>query len=340
MLIAARPRQGPLRGLLQGSPSPLIGGAWSVMASSPALVFEDVVKTYPGGVAALGGASFTVPRGVLAGLVGPNGSGKTTSFRLAMGFARPTAGSVLTLGVDPWREERIRSRVGYLPERPVYPLEATVERLLVHGARLLGLGDPEGEARRWARVMGLLDRLNQPIGSLSRGYLQRLGLAYALLGEPELLLLDEPTANLDPQARLEILDLIKTLSEDLSATVVVSTHILPEMQRVANYLVILVRGRVVDHGPLGSLVERYRARGIYEVYTAPGASRRVASMLVLDEAVAGVEIVSGDRLLVKATPGMGLEKLLQRLEGEGLVAGYQLRTGSLEEIYMSVVAGS
>ncbi|BES82269.1 ABC transporter ATP-binding protein [Pyrodictium abyssi] len=304
-----------------------------------AVVFENVWKIFPGGAAALQGASFSIPEGALAGIVGPNGSGKTTSLRLAMGFATPTRGRVEVLGVVPWNSGEVRARIGYLPERPVYPLNVSVEKLLVHGARLLGLPDPYGEARRWARVVGLTGYLSARIGSLSRGYLQRLGLAYALLGEPELMLLDEPTTNLDPAARLEILDLIRSIGSDLSTTIVVSTHILPEMQRVANYLVVLVQGRVAVHGPLPELVKRYRAEGVYEISTAPRAARRAAARLIAEDVVRGVEVVGDSRLLVKARPGPEVEELLSRLKAEGLVESYTLRTGSIEQLYVSITGG-
>jgi len=301
-----------------------------------AVVFSDVWKLY-GRNEALKGASFRIPSGVMAGLVGPNGSGKTTSFRLSLGLARPSRGSVEVLGLDPWRAEEVRERIGYLPEKPMYPPDATVERFLTHSARLRGLGDPEGEARRAARLAGLEGRLGDPIGALSRGYLQRVGLAYAFLGSPELLLLDEPTANLDPLARVEILDLIRTVGEDLGATVVVSTHILPEMERVANYLVALAWGRVVDYGELRELASRYGAEAYYRVETAPGGERETAALLIRSEAVRGVEVLGEGVVGVKGSAG--LERLLEELQARGVVRGYRVERASLEQLYRRLLGG-
>jgi len=296
----------------------------------PVLVFRDVWKLYPGGVAALAGASFSIPRGVLAGLVGPNGSGKTTSFRLAMGFARPSRGVVRVLGVDPWRREDVRSRLGYLPEKPVYPPRLQVGFLLEHMARLK-TGDV-GEARRLARLVGLEGLLSRPVGTLSRGYLQRLGLALAFMGSPELLLLDEPTANLDPSARMEILGLIRSLARETGATVVVSTHILPEMQRVANYIVALEGGRVAAAGPVASLAKSMGATLVYEVEAE--APREAAAELIRGSQVRAVE-VAGPRLLrVYASPDV--EELLAELARRGLVRDYRAVGGSIEELYRRI----
>ena len=310
------------------------------MPGRAAIVFDKVWKVY-GRVEVLRGASFRVPSGVLAGLVGPNGSGKTTSLRLALGLARPNRGIVEVLGSDPWSDEEVRQRIGYLPEKPLYPPDVTVERFLAHAARLRGLPRPWEEARRVARLTGIVDWLSCSIGSLSRGYLQRLGLAYALLGTPELLLLDEPTANLDPVARVEILELVKTLAEDLGATVVVSTHILPEMERIAGYLVAIVAGRVVDYGSLGELLARYGAESVYEAETAPGAAREIAATLIRSKQVKGVEVAGEHVLIVRSVPGgaKALESLLSELQDKGLLRSYRLRTGSLEQLYRVLAAG-
>lgn len=302
--------------------------------SGTALVFRDVWKTYPGGVTALAGASFSIPRGVLAGLVGPNGSGKTTSFRIALGFVRPSRGRVEVLGVDPWRREEVRRRIGYLPEKPVYPQRVPVWLLLEHVARVKT--GRAGEAVRAARLVGLEGFLSRPVGSLSRGYLQRLGLALAFIGDPELLLLDEPTANLDPASRAEILGLIRDFARSSGATVIVSTHILPEMQRVANYLVALEKGRVVAAGPVADLARSIGATVVYEVEAAN--PREAAAALIRSEKVRAVEVPGGGRVVVYASPGV--EELLEELRRRGLAASYRAAGGSIEELYRRLYRGA
>ena len=303
--------------------------------TSYSIVFEDVYKTYRrGGVAALRAASLHIPRGAVAGLVGPNGAGKTTTLKLALGLLRRDRGTVLVEGMDPEREERrVREAAGFLPERPIYPQGVTVEEYLVHVARLRGL--PAGEARRAARLLGIEHLMGRPIGVLSRGYLQRLGLAQALIGEPRVLLLDEPAANLDPAARAEILGLIRSLSRDSGATALVSSHILPELQQIADYLVIMSKGRVVAEGPVAELAKRYGATLVYHVETPEGGERRLAQLLIGDERVSGVVIHSPGLLEVHASPAA--EELLARLHEEGLVRSYRVYAERLEQLYTRII---
>ncbi len=298
--------------------------------------FHSVYKIYRGSVEALRGATFTIPSGVIAGLVGPNGAGKTTSFKLALGFLRPNSGRVYTFGLDPWREEdKVRRKIGYLPEKPIYPANITVEDLLEHITMSKQL--PLSEVRKVERITGIEEYHSRPIGSLSRGYIQRLGLATTLIGEPELLLLDEPTANLDPAARIEILELIKTFAEDLGVTVVVSTHILPEMQQIANYLVVIKDGVIVEHGYIGDLAQKYYAETIYEIKTAE--PRTVARELIGEEFIVGIE-VSPSKLIVKIARGTNTqaESLFSRLLAKRLIEDYRLVTGSIQDLYFKLTS--
>jgi ABC-2 type transport system ATP-binding protein len=301
------------------------------------IVFEGVVKRY-GATEALRGATFTVPKGVVAGLLGPNGAGKTTTIKIAAGLLRRDGGRVSVLGLDPWEQgEELRERVGVLHERPAYPPDVPVKVLLRHLARIRGL-DWE-DALRAARLAGVERYLDHTTSSLSRGYLQRLGLAIALLGEPELLLLDEPTANLDPSARREVLAAIKTLGEEMGATIVISSHIIPEMEQVCNYAVIISGGVVLAQGSLTDLATAFGAE--VEFVARSREPRRLASLLVSEEGVRGVE-VEGDRVVARATSSarQQLEALLERARLEGLALGWELRSRSLGEVYEKVVQAS
>ncbi len=299
------------------------------------IYFEEVSKVFKNTVA-LREASFEVPRGSIAGLLGPNGSGKTTSIKLALGTLRPSSGLVLVRGMEPWRDPDARQGVGFLPESPVYPRTVRVSQLLEHIAKLKG--EDWNGAKRAASLVGLDKLLDKPVGSLSRGYLQRLGLALALVGEPELLLLDEPTANLDPNARVEILRLISTIRDMLDATVVVSSHILPELQEIVDYLVIISSGEVLDYGPVEDLAKRYEARMVYHVSTRN--PRIVARSLITYHYVEGVMLDTGGlKVYVKSTHHRALEEVLEGLAKDRMIDSYSVATGLLGEIYEAVVSG-
>ncbi len=301
------------------------------------IAFEGVVKRF-GATEALRGATFTVPKGVVAGLLGPNGAGKTTTIKIAAGLLRRDGGRVSVLGLDPWEQgEELRERVGVLHERPAYPPDVPVKVLLRHVARIRGLGWED--ALQAAKLAGVERYLERPVSALSRGYLQRLGLAIALLGEPELLLLDEPTANLDPSARREVLAAIKTLGEEMGATIVISSHIIPEMEQVCNYAVIISGGAVLAQGSLTDLATAFGAE--VEFVARSREPRRLASLLVSEEGVRGVE-VEGDRVVARAASSarQQLEALLEKARLEGLALGWELRSRSLGEVYERAVQAS
>jgi len=301
------------------------------------IAFEGVVKRF-GATEALRGATFTVPKGVVAGLLGPNGAGKTTTIKIAAGLLRRDGGRVSVLGLDPWEQgEELRERVGVLHERPAYPPDVPVKVLLRHVARIRGLGWED--ALQAAKLAGVERYLERPVSALSRGYLQRLGLAIALLGEPELLLLDEPTANLDPSARREVLAAIKTLGEEMGATIVISSHIIPEMEQVCNYAVIISGGVVLAQGSLTDLAAAFGAE--VELVARSREPRRLASLLVSEEGVRGVE-VEGDRVVARAASSarQQLEALLEKARLEGLALGWELRSRSLGEVYERAVQAS
>lgn len=295
--------------------------------------FENVVKVFGKNTIALDNASFTIPKGVLAGLLGPNGSGKTTSFKLMLGILKPTAGKIRVFGLDPWvHEVEVKSRIGYLPEKPFYPTGISVEKFLLHIAKLKNV--EETEVLRISRLLGITKLLDKKIESLSRGYLQRLGIAQALLGDPELLLLDEPTANLDPLSRVELLKLIKVLQEDLDATIVIATHILPELQPIVNYVVFINRGHIVDYGYLEELTHKYTVEAVYEVYCRD--PRSVAKILIDMEFISGIEFIDGKNIVkVKINSGHVREFIntLNELQQKKLVHSFKHITSSLGDLY-------
>lgn len=221
-----------------------------------------------GPVTALADASFDVRQGEVLGLLGPNGAGKSTAMKILTTYLRPTSGSATVCGFDTVREPlQVRRRIGYLPENlPLY-LQMETGEYLDFVARARGLSG----ARLKERLEWILDRtglvpmFHRPIGELSKGYRQRTALAQALVHDPEVIILDEPTTGLDPHQILEIRDLIKELAA--TKTVLFSTHILQEVEAIADRVVIISQGEVRARGTLEelALLAGVRTRGMAEI---------------------------------------------------------------------------
>lgn len=207
-----------------------------------------------GDVVAVDNVSFHIGKGEVVGLLGHNGAGKTTIMKMMTGFVEPTSGSIHIDGLDVNQSTRqVQSRIGYLPENcPVWP-EMTVVDYLDHQATLHGLADDEKPKaiREAVRRTALLEKVTQPIHTLSRGYRQRVGVAQAILHHPKIVILDEPTNGLDPTQIRQMRDLIADLAQ--SATVIVSTHILHEVQAVCARVLILRAGALVVDARLDAL---------------------------------------------------------------------------------------
>ena len=210
--------------------------------------FQDVTRAY-GNSLALKGISTEIRRGEIVGFLGPNGAGKTTTMKLLTGYITPTSGTITVDGLDVVRDSvEIRRRIGYLPENaPVYHDMTVAEYLSFMGAaRGLSGGDLSAAVDRTAGLCGLDGRMNQGIGTLSKGYRQRVGLAQALIHDPPILVLDEPTTGLDPNQIVEIRSMIKEIGAE--KTVILSTHILPEVEATTDRVLIISDGQIVADG--------------------------------------------------------------------------------------------
>jgi ABC-2 type transport system ATP-binding protein len=224
----------------------------------PLLSTRALTKRYPGGVTALDGLSVEVGEGVI-GLVGANGAGKSTLIKILLGLLEPTEGEATVLDLDTRTDgARIRELVGYMPEHDSLPPDVSATEFVTHMARVSGL--PAGAAReRTADVLrhvGLYEERYRPIGGYSTGMKQRVKLAQSLVHDPRLLFLDEPTNGLDPAGRDEMLGLIERIGRDFGITVVVASHLLGEIERVAGWLVAIDAGRLLRTAPLTSFTER------------------------------------------------------------------------------------
>lgn len=215
---------------------------------------------------ALRGVDLTLPRGAAFGLIGPNGAGKTTFIKLLLGIIRPTAGTVRVLGGSP-QEPAVRARIGYLPERLHLPASAMPLGFLEGLARLKGLQVLETELEALLAHVGLGDVIGRRIGGFSKGMRQRLGLAAALLGKPDLLVLDEPTDGIDPLGRVEVRRILAGELER-GATLFLNSHLLAETERICDTVGILSGGQLVRFGrqeELRRVEPRWRVRFAPEV---------------------------------------------------------------------------
>lgn len=245
------------------------------MDGAALLRLRGVTKKYPG-VTALDGLTVDVPRGRV-GLVGANGAGKTTTFRLLLGLAHPTEGSVEVCGIDVARDPiGVRSRLGYMPEHDCLPLDQTAADVVSTFGELSGL--PARAARQRASdildLVGLDEARFRPIGSFSTGMRQRAKLAQALVGDPELVLLDEPTAGLDPIGREEMLALVARLGS-FGISVLMATHLLDDVQQVCDHVLMIDAGTLVVAGATDSLLER---TGVVTVDVGPSPDALVSGL--------------------------------------------------------------
>ena len=205
---------------------------------------QNITKNY-GPFQALKDISFQVEQGQIVGFLGPNGAGKTTTMRILTCFMPASSGHVTVAGHDVFKQSReVRKRIGYLPENvPLYP-EMTVTKYLAYMAKIRSVSRSSIKAQLDTAIeaCGLTERRHQIIGQLSRGFRQRVGLAQALIHEPDVLILDEPTSGLDPRQIVEIRELIKALGKE--RTILFSTHILPEASLTCERLIIISRGKI------------------------------------------------------------------------------------------------
>ena len=216
---------------------------------------HGLTKTF-GSVRALDGASFEIGEGI-TGLLGSNGAGKTTSLKVFLGLLRPDAGSVEVLGVDPGGPPEYRTRIGYAPEHDCLPRTVSAAEFLAYMAEISGL--PRTAARLRAsdilRHVGLFEERYRAIGTYSTGMKQRVKLAQALVHDPAVAFLDEPTAGLDPIGRRDMLELIRHVGREFGISIVISTHLMGDVERTCDAVVVLDAGRVLRAGPVAGLTE-------------------------------------------------------------------------------------
>ncbi|MDH5770719.1 MAG: ABC transporter ATP-binding protein [Candidatus Bathyarchaeota archaeon] len=228
------------------------------------LIATQGLAKFFGNVPALRSLNLHVPKGI-SGFIGPNGAGKTTTINILLGLLKPDEGRAYVFGLDSWHDSfKIRKRLGVLHEKPAYPGNFTGQRYLEHVAHIYGISQPKQRAEEVLDEVGLSEAKEKTIKTYSAGMVQRLGLAQALIGNPELVIVDEPTANLDPIGRVEFLEKIRKLHKDREVNFFISTHILPELEKVCEWVSIINDGVIVDQGNMDSLAAKYSA-SIYRI---------------------------------------------------------------------------
>ena len=284
-------------------------------------------------VEALRGVTFTVERGHVFGFVGPNGAGKTTTIRALMGLVRPTGGKASLLG-EPASRRAARARVGFLPEAPYFYDYLTVGELLDLAGRLFGLAAAERKRRADELIerVGLARARTLSLGKLSKGMLQRAGLAQALMNDPELVVLDEPMSGLDPIGRKEVRDLILEL-RDRGKTVFFSTHILSDVEAITDDIAIIARGQLQAQGTPAELVKR----------TLQGTEISVRLDKDIEELVANTTraLRVGDTLTVVLANDVDIDAWIDRAHGAGAkIISVSPRHETLEDLFLREVASA
>jgi ABC-2 type transport system ATP-binding protein len=296
----------------------------------PTLIdFQNVTKTFQRDFSALSDVSFQVESGEVCAFLGPNGAGKTTSISILMGFLFPDSGAVEVFGFSPG-DVRAKEKIGFLPENFAFYKHLTGPELLRFHLALSGrrtAGDSWiGEVLERVRLNGY-ERLK--IGKYSRGMVQRLGVAQALLANPQLLVLDEPTSGLDPAGRKEVLDLLVSLKA-AGKTVFVSSHILPEVEQICDRVVVIDHGRLVRTGRLQDLLGGGDRVEIIVDRLSEETAREAVSR--------GAAVSRGDRgvsLVIDSVQKREIEDLLRRTDAD-IVSLKQVRD-SLEDLFLKLV---
>ncbi|GAA2977026.1 ATP-binding cassette domain-containing protein [Streptomyces drozdowiczii] len=297
---------------------------------------ERLTKTHGNGASgatAVDGIDFSLRGGEAFGFLGPNGAGKSTTMRMISCVSRPTGGTLRVLGMDPVRDgTRIRSRIGVIPQADTLDQELTVlENLLIYG-RYFGLGKREArlKAAELLDFAQLQDKADAKVSALSGGMRRRLTIARALVNDPELLLLDEPTTGLDPQARHVLWERLFRLKQQ-GVTLILTTHYMDEAEQLCDRLVVMDRGHIVAEGSPRALIEQHATREVLELRYPPDDHELMAAKL--EDTADRVEVLP-DRLLLYTADA---ERCLAAVRTRGVEPLTLLtRRATLEDVFLTL----
>ena len=305
------------------------------------LEIRQLVKRF-GPLLAVDDVSFTVPRGEVLGFLGPNGAGKSTTMKMITGFLAPTAGTAIICGYDIGTQPIAAKRhIGYLPEgAPAYP-DMTPADFLDFIAHIRGYSGDEAK-RRIGRVVEMIrigEVLHQPIETLSKGFKRRVGVAQALLHDPSVLILDEPTDGLDPNQKYQMRKIITAMRPEKA--IIISTHLLEEVEAVCSRAIIIAHGRVLADGTPTELAQRSRQHNSVRLGIASGADSDIRAELAALPGVASVEPIrdtEGDGLMVFARGGRPVvAEIADLARSRGWsITGLRVERGRLDDVFREI----
>ncbi len=287
---------------------------------------KDLRKRYAK-VEALKGVSLDFSGGI-AGLIGPNGAGKTTLIKILVGLTKKDDGEAYLMGSDPWRDKGVLKRVGVLHEKPRLPLWASGRRYLEHVCRMKGVEEVEDEIRRVSRALGIENYLDRKISTYSAGMVQRVAIASSLVGDPELVIMDEPTANLDPVGRSILLEVLRSIRKERGTSFFISSHILSEVERICDGICLIGGGKVLLEGEIDEI------RTMHSYVLRFRGSGELAKFLEREFDVS----FDGEEFVVRSKDLKALvEKLHKYLSSGGPIPRMlELRPPTLEELFISL----
>ncbi len=300
----------------------------------PVVEAQGLGKRY-NGFQAVHNLDLTIDEGEIFGLLGPNGSGKTTTILMLLGLTEPTSGSVSICGYDPVRNPiAVKRRVGYLPENVGFYDDLTARENLRFVARLNGMRDRDSAAKidELISLVGLEDAADRPVRTFSRGMQQRLGIADVLIKDPEFVILDEPTSGIDPEGAIKLLDMIVELRNSRGMTVMLSSHLLHQVQRICDRVGIMHRGGIVAKGTVGELGKGEEGQEQLELQVDE-ITPLLLSRLREIEGISAVE-PDGDRIRLTCTQDVRAEVARTVVEHGASLLELRRPGLTLEEIYL------
>lgn len=286
--------------------------------------------------------SFSIKTGEIVGLLGPNGAGKTTTMRMITGFLDPSSGQIKIDGIDVMENPVLtKKKIGYMSESaPMYP-EMIVQDYLEYVARIEGV-DPAEKIPQLAKTCGLQEVMHKNIGELSRGNRQRVGLAHALMGDPEILILDEPTSGLDPNQVADVRELIKRIGE--TRTVIISTHILSEVEMLCSRVIIISGGKKVADSPTEELRSHFDSNQEIIIVT-DGTEDAVRNSILSVEPKAKISSTAEDGKIRTTISLSSMDEIRPAIAKSCVEAGLNLyemgiRKNSLEDVFKILTGDS
>ncbi|WP_106766959.1 ABC transporter ATP-binding protein [Paenibacillus faecalis] len=302
------------------------------------LEVRDLKKSF-GSISPVKGVSFQVKKGSCTALLGPNGAGKTTTLRMLAGLLKESGGLMEYAGFQ--RGDSWRNRIGYLPQHPKFYGWMTGREYIRFSADISGLdGRKAGErTEKVLEQVGLKDAAKRRISGYSGGMKQRLGLAQALVHEPELLLLDEPVSALDPLGRREVMDMIRDLKGD-NITILFSTHVLHDAEEICDEMLFMVDGLIAEQGTLDDLRTKYRQPVLHIAVESAGKGAEWLKSLAAKSFVADAEIGRDSAKLTVNDITIARKQLMKEISEQDIpLVRFEAGTSSLEDMFMKVVSG-